>query len=400
MKILAIETSCDETALAILDATGDIESPKFTVLASALNSQIEIHKEYGGVFPAMAKRAHAENIVPLLETCLSEFISESSSNKQDPESNPGRQNDVLEKINWDEIKTILDREPELFAKLETFIKKNPKPDVDLLAVTSGPGLEPALWVGINFARALSVAWSIPLLPINHMEGHIASVLLEQNVAVFPVLALLISGGHTELIHIPEWKSYTKIGQTVDDAIGEAYDKVARLLDLSYPGGPEISKLANNAREAKITIPDEIALPRPMLHSKDFNFSFSGIKTAALYLVQRLKEPTGELSAAQKEAIALEFETAVTEVLCKKLTKAIIEYGTNSIIVGGGVIANTYIRSELQKVAAQEDVAIYFPNKELSTDNAVMIAMAAYLQQFDTDVVVNPTIKAEGNLSLD
>jgi len=387
MKILAIETSCDETALAVLDATGNIESPKFSVLASALNSQIEIHKEYGGVFPAMAKRAHAENIIPLLDELLTRNTSIDDAFD-------------AEKINWNEIKTILDREPELFAKLETFITNNPKPDVDLLAVTSGPGLEPALWIGINFARALSVAWNIPLLPINHMEGHIASVLLEQNVAVFPMLALLISGGHTELIHIPEWKLYKKIGATVDDAIGEAYDKVARLLDLPYPGGPEISNLANNAREAKITIPDEITLPRPMLHSKDFNFSFSGIKTAALYLVQRLKEPTGELSAVLKEAIALEFETAVTEVLCKKLTKAIIEYGTNSVIVGGGVIANTYIRNELQKIAEQEDVAIYFPNKELSTDNAVMIAMAAYLQQFDTDVTINPIIKAKGNVSLD
>jgi len=385
MKILAIETSCDETALALLEASGDSTSPAFTIHNTALHSQIEIHKEYGGVFPAMAKRAHAKNIIPLLEEVLKDEVTE--------QNNPAD-------TDWTVIETILEREPEVFELLKKYSTTHTRPNIDLLAVTVGPGLEPALWVGINTARALSVLWNVPLIPVNHMEGHIASVLLEQQVTAFPVLALLISGGHTELILINEWGTYKKIGQTVDDAVGEAYDKVARMIGLPYPGGPEISKLATTARESSKEIPEEISLPRPMLHSKDYNFSFSGLKTAVLYLIQKLEKEHSEISEIQKQFIALEFENAVTDVLIKKTTNAITEFGIQSVVVGGGVIANQHIREKLTDTATKEDVKIFFPQQELSTDNAVMIAMAAYLGQFSDEVTVNPKIIAKGNLSLD
>jgi N6-L-threonylcarbamoyladenine synthase len=245
-------------------------------------------------------------------------------------------------------------------------------------------------------------WNIPLLPVNHMEGHIASVLLAQQVTTFPLLSLLISGGHTELLVSNAWGDYNKIGQTLDDAVGEAYDKVARMIDLPYPGGPEISKLAEQARTNAIEVSSAISLPRPMLHSKDYNFSFSGLKTAVLYLVKDLKEKseTQVITALQKQQLALEFETAVTDVLVKKVTNAITEYGIQSVIVGGGVIANTHIRNTLQETAQKEGVKLYVPEQALSTDNAVMIAMAGYLEQFRNTPTVNPNIVARGNLSLD
>jgi N6-L-threonylcarbamoyladenine synthase len=319
-----------------------------------------------------------------------------NDSKEEYETGPGDPRflgaDSLETVDWQEVEKILEREPNLFDTLKIYVTTHKKPDIDMLAVTAGPGLEPALWVGINFARALSLIWDIPLLPINHMEGHLASVLLDDKVGTFPALALLISGGHTELIRIEKWGSYDKIGQTLDDAVGEAYDKVARMLGLPYPGGPEISKLAEMGR--RDTVPT-IVFPRPMMHSGDYNFSFSGLKTAVLYKVQEL----GTLSDTQKIEIATAFEDAVTEVLVHKVKKAIQEYNAESLIVGGGVIANTHLRNSLQTLAEEEGVQLYVPDKALTTDNAVMIAMAAYISQFSHTATVCPDIKAEGNWSV-
>lgn len=379
MKILGIETSCDETALAVIEASGDLHAPHFTVLNTALYSQIETHRQYGGVFPAVAKREHAHNFTPLLESLLSNATTEPFD---------------ASSVDWENIKTMLDREPDLFEKLKAYIETHEKPLIDLITVTEGPGLEPALWVGINAARALSCIWNIPMLGINHMEGHIASVLLEKNVDAFPVLALLISGGHTELVLVEHWGAYTKIGETRDDAIGEAYDKVARMLGLPYPGGPEISKLARYAREHNI-LDESLKLPRPMLHTADFDFSLSGLKTAVLYKVQAL----GELTDTHKYTIAREFEQAITDVITIKTRKAIEAHEVHGLIVGGGVIANTYIREALTRVGAETNIPVFFPTHALATDNAVMIATVGYLKQHTTPAQIAPELRANGNLSL-
>jgi N6-L-threonylcarbamoyladenine synthase len=236
-----------------------------------------------------------------------------------------------------------------------------------------------------------------------MEGHVVSPLIESNTKVqFPALALLISGGHTELVHIKDWTEYEVIGRTRDDAIGEAFDKVARLLSLPYPGGPHISKLAAQGREQNVT--PRYQFPRPMINSKDFDFSFSGIKTAVLYKIQNQQShpqisKTFELSPDIKIEIALEFENAVTEVLITKTKKALEEYGAKTLILGGGVIANTYIREQFKKLIEEySDVQLLIPEFKHSTDNAVMIAAAAYINDLKGNI--HPIeLKAQGNLSL-
>lgn len=368
MKILGIETSCDETALSYISSMGDLSSPTFKVLGTALNSQIEIHKEYGGVYPALAKREHAKNLVPLLKT-----IFKDKDEVQADES---------------DVQIFLEREPELKENLIDFVKTHKKPDLDIIAVTYGPGLEPALWIGINFAKALGKLWNIPVIKINHMEGHMVSSLLQSKIDSFPAVSLLISGGHTELIEIKKWGEYKLIGQTVDDAVGEAYDKVARMLELPYPGGPEISKLAEMGRVKNVST-DDFPLPRPMLNSKDLNFSFSGLKTAVLYLLKDIEDVNDDI----KLMVAKEFEQAVVDVLLKKTKKAMEEVGTDTLIVGGGVIANQYIRDNLKELGT-----VHFPTKELSTDNATMIAMAGYIAKLNG---ASPDLdfKAVGNLKL-
>jgi len=403
MKILGIETSCDETALSLLDAnepsTGSDNNPEFKVLGTALFSQIELHKEYGGVYPSLAKREHAKNLIPLLEQMFAGFATKKPASE-------------ITEFTDEQIKTleeIFSREPEL---LETFLKYIPtiqRPNIDIIAVTYGPGLEPALWVGINFARALSYIWQIPVVPTNHMEGHIVSVLKDNSdIIEFPMVSLLISGGHTELILIKNWGDYEIIGQTLDDAVGEAFDKVARLMDLEYPGGPKISKLAEDARaenlpekllEENPELAEKIKLPRPMLNSGDYNFSFSGIKTAVLYLIQKL-QASGEFDETIKKAIALEFENAATEVLFKKTSRAVEEFKAKRLIIGGGVIANKHIRdtfSKLETSGGSSPIKVSVPEFELATDNAVMIAMAGYFKSLRITPEIFPEIRAEGNL---
>ena len=418
MIILGIETSCDETALSLIEATGDLTVPNFKILGTALHSQIELHKQYGGVFPMMAKREHAKNIIPLFDSLMQKNILAKVS---DGEKIVGENKNesgavILDEATQNLIKEIFKKETDLAENFIEYISKTSKQKIDMIAVTSGPGLEPALWVGINFAKVLSLVWNIPLLPVNHMEGHILSVLseasLDQNKISninFPAIALLISGGHTEIVLVKSFGDYQIIGQTVDDAVGEAFDKVARILDLEYPGGPKISKLANEAEkiitaETYLKITAELSeknmlikLPRPMLNTPDYNFSFSGLKTAVLYLVKKLKEQNLYNDNTRK-LVAKEFQDACIEVLSKKVSRAINEYSAQSLIIGGGVIANTEIRQEFLKLN-NDFFKVYIPEMSLATDNAVMIAFAGYLSQFKTTPTINPDIKAEGNLRL-
>ncbi len=386
MKILSIETSCDETALAILEATGNDNKFNFKIKNSVLYSQVEKHRKYGGVYPSLAKREHAANLMPLLLE-----LTETDTKKENIEVD-----EELKK----ELEEMFSREPELFEAVIKNINKISKPDVDMIAVTTGPGLEPALWVGINFARALSIIWNIPIMPVNHMEGHMTSVLVDLSDdgpeildVVFPAVALLISGGHTQLIEINSWGDYKVIGGTRDDAVGEAFDKTARLLGLPYPGGPEISKLAQEARDVGLT--PSMTLPRPMMNTKDFDFSFSGLKTAVLYVVKDL----GELNEEQKKEIALEFENAATEVLIHKTKKALDKYNAKTLIVGGGVIANKFIRENLTTMVNELGVEILLPKRELSTDNAIMIGVAGFIKSLKEKPEMGADLKAIGNLSL-
>jgi N6-L-threonylcarbamoyladenine synthase len=326
------------------------------------------------------------------------------------------------------VEKILEREPELLTELKKLLETIARPEIDAIAVTNGPGLEPALWVGVTFAKALSAAWDIPLIPTNHMEGHIVVSSLSPSLdkeglgAVeylikqipYPALALLISGGHTQLVLIKDNLQYEIIGNTCDDAVGEAFDKVARMLGLPYPGGKVISDLAKKERAE---FPDKKApypLPRPMLHSKDFNFSFSGLKTAVLYTLKKIslnslsKNESGEhfseknvladVTEQIKQELSLEFENAVLEVLGYKTSQAIEKFGPQALIIGGGVSANPQIRFVLDQVCQKYNIIFLVPEVSASTDNALMIALAGYMnilagKKSDT------SFKANGNLSL-
>jgi len=419
MKILAIETSCDETAIAILEGIGDERAAEFTVLGNALLSQIDLHRQYGGVFPALAKREHAKNLVPILEAALeeAECVRE------------GKQ--VLSDGLLAEVAALLTREPGLTETFLTFISECEPPEIDAIAVTAGPGLEPALWVGINFAKALALVWEKPLVAVNHMEGHILAALSQREAPStksegpnkfqaeklkieniqFPILALLISGGHTELVVMKKWLEYERLGQTRDDAVGEAFDKVARMLELPYPGGPEISRLAEEVRAQAGAICDQTAgfgsgsgslrlapnvrLPRPMINENSCDFSFAGLKTAVLNLLK--KNP--DIGEQEKKHIAHEFENAVTEVLWKKTARALEETGAQMLVIGGGVSANTHIKRTFIANVAREfsGVDLRIPAASLSTDNAIMIALAGYYRALRKEYAAD--FKANGNLSL-
>jgi len=390
MIILSIETSCDETAISLLRAEGEFPHATYEILGDAIWSQIDVHKEYGGVFPALAKREHAAIIVPILNKALAESGLES-----DP-----TENEVSEEMKT-KIINLLEREPGLADKLLSFFKEAGITEIDLIAVTSGPGLEPALWVGVNFAKALALLWNTPVVGVNHMEGHIlASVYdVERDDQLsdipFPAISLLISGGHTELILMKDWGDYEKIGQTRDDAVGEAYDKVARLLGISYPGGPEVARLAGEARKREL--PQYTELPSPMLHSKDLDFSFSGLKTAVRYAVA-----DKTLTDDEKTAIARDFEDAVTTVLLKKTISAIDTHGAKTLIVGGGVSANTHIKRTVETFLLENypEVTSYFPAPGLSTDNSIMIALAGHARAKSAMLPTGTdVIRADGNRSL-
>jgi len=392
MIILSIETSCDETAVSIIDARGTVTKPSFKLLGNSLYSQVKLHAKYGGVMPNLAKREHAKNLPHLLVETL----------KQAKFHTPHKIKKPLGAKELRGVLSALAREEECAKEIILIGESIKKPKIDAIAVTFGPGLEPALWVGITVAKALGAMWNIPVVPVNHMEGHIVSVLFSKATSQklkaisYPSLALLISGGHTELVLSKSPLSYNTIGKTRDDALGEAYDKVARMMNLPYPGGPEVSKLADKKRQAgykKI----KWNLPRPMIHSGDFDFSFSGLKTAVLYAIQK----HGKLTGTNKEELAKEFEDAVTEVIVEKTRKAIVKYKPKNLIIGGGVIANPHIRSAFQALAEECSIPLHIPERELATDNSVMIGMAGYLQIKKKPSLLKSKkpITAKGNVTL-
>ncbi|MBI4692314.1 MAG: tRNA (adenosine(37)-N6)-threonylcarbamoyltransferase complex transferase subunit TsaD [Candidatus Terrybacteria bacterium] len=357
MIILAIETSCDETAIAVLE----IKRGKFRILSNVVASQVKIHAHWGGVVPNLAKREHQRNLPIVLKKAL----------KKIPNS-----------------KFLI-------------------PKIDLIAVTIGPGLEPALWTGINFARDLSKVWGKPIIGINHMEGHILSVFLNRKEFLifnfqparpsggFPILALLVSGGHTELVLMRKWLDYKIIGQTLDDAAGEAFDKVAKMLGLPYPGGPQVAKFADSHQSSVVS--SQIKLPRPMINSKNYDFSFSGLKTAVLYKIKELRIMNKEL----RIAICAEFQQAVIDVLISKTIRAAKEYKVKTIILGGGVAANNELRKQLscQLSAVSRKLNFLLPAKNFTGDNAAMIAVAAYFRAKKKQFSKSDNLKADGNLKL-
>ncbi len=371
MKILAIETSCDETALALVEARGGLRNPKFKILKNLVASQIKIHRPFGGVVPNLAKREHIKNL-PIL------------------------------------FKKILNS--------KSYILNS----IDLIAVTVGPGLEPCLWTGINFAKELFRELRIKnkglrIIGASHLEGHLYSFLLNSSAEggsasrrrrgsplaaggksyilnsknIFPAIALIISGGHTILLLMKDLIHHKKLGETRDDATGEAFDKVARLLNLPYPGGPEIEKLA------KYGDSDAINFPRPMLNQKNYDFSFSGLKTAVLYYLrnQNLKPNTHNL----KPNVAAAFQQAAFDVLISKTLRAAKEFNAKSILISGGVAANKTLKKEFQKTIKKLPIINYqLLITEFPTDNAVMIAVAGYINSIQGKKL---RMVAQSNLNL-
>ena len=409
MIILAIETSCDETSVAIVEAKGGLKNPSFEILSNVVLSQIKIHARWGGVVPMMAKREHQKNLIPIFKKALikSELLK--------PTTVVGSQNRHRKSV-----LAILNREPELLEQFLKFIPTIKIPKIDVIAVTVGPGLEPALWVGVNFAKALATVWNKPIVGVNHMEGHVVASLLKLNlkskiseIMQFPAIALLVSGGHTELVLIKKWGDYKIVGQTRDDAAGECFDKTARMLELPYPGGPQIAKQAENFKKYPLTfriggwtrreIEKEafnIKLPRPMIDSKDYDFSFSGLKTAVLYMLRDMKERRVNIGDFTP-MICNEIQQAIIDVLISKTIKAAKEYDAKSIILGGGVAANSELRLQMKKAVKDKlsSTALYLPPAKLTTDNAAMIGAAGYLRAAKKEFINPNKLVAQGNLGL-
>ena len=322
MLILGVESSCDETGLALYDSEQGL-------LAHALHSQVAMHAEYGGVVPELASRDHIRRVLPLTERVLLEAG-----------------------------KTLH--------------------DIDAIAYTQGPGLSGALLVGTSFAASLAFSLNIPTINVHHLEGHLLAPLLEDNPPTFPFVALLVSGGHSQLMRVDGVGRYQLLGDTLDDAAGEAFDKTAKLLGLGYPGGPALAKLAEQSpchspRQAAAQRP--FKLPRPLLHSGDLNFSFSGLKTAVLSLVNK-HQPLDE---ATKADVAWEFQEAITEVLTAKCMTALRDTGLDSLVVSGGVGANLKLREKLNAAVKAKHCKVSYPRLEFCTDNGAMIAFAGAMR---------------------
>jgi N6-L-threonylcarbamoyladenine synthase len=312
MLILGIESSCDETGLALYDSESGL-------IGHVLNSQVDLHRLYGGVVPELASRDHIRFILPLLD--------------------------------------------ELFDKTNKNVT-----ELDAIAYTKGPGLSGALLVGASVAESLAMSLDIPTIPIHHLEGHLLSPFLENDQPAFPFLALLVSGGHSQLIHVRELGDYEIIGDTLDDAAGEAFDKSAQLLGLGYPGGAALSNLASTGSSF-------YSLPKPLINSDDLNFSFSGLKTAVLNLVKK-EQPLDE---SKKANIAYAFQESITDVLTKKCLKALNEKNLSCLVVSGGVGANRQLRDKLKSLSQKHDFELFFPSLEFCTDNGAMIAIAGFFR---------------------
>jgi N6-L-threonylcarbamoyladenine synthase len=318
MLVLGIETSCDETGVALYDSA--VAEPSRALLSHRLHTQAAMHEAYGGVVPELASRDHIRRLVPLLEGTLADA---------------GRT----------------------------------RADIDAIAVTEGPGLVGALLVGVGFAHALGFALRKPVIGVHHLEGHLLSPLMSADPPAFPFVALLVSGGHTQLMQVAGVGDYTMLGETVDDAAGEAFDKTAKLLGLPYPGGPSLARLAEFGDE------NAFALPRPMLHSGNLDFSFSGLKTAVATTVRGL----GNVCEAAKADLAASFQRAAVDLLVAKSMAALRQTRTKRLVVAGGVGANRLLRDELVRATAKRGARVHFPELAWCTDNGAMIALAGALR---------------------
>jgi N6-L-threonylcarbamoyladenine synthase len=335
MIILGIETSCDETSISVLKDGKEM-------LSNHISSQIDIHKEYGGVVPEIASRHHIKNIAAIME------------------------------ISLEEAGITLD-------------------DIDYIAVTYAPGLIGALLVGVSFAKGLSYGRDIPIIPVHHIKGHIYANFLEHDI-VLPTIALVVSGGHTNIIHIDENHKFTNLGGTLDDAVGESYDKIARVMGIGYPGGPVVDKLSYEGDASKIPMPE------PKVGGYDF--SFSGVKTSVINYVNKMNMKKEEYNPAD---LAASFQTRVVDILCKKTLKAAKEKGVKNIVIAGGVAANSLLRKELLERGKVEGVEVFYPSLKLCTDNAGMIAAAGYykLKYGEKDkVFANLKLNGIANLEID
>lgn len=313
MNVIGIETSCDETGVAIYNESRGI-------IANQLYSQVDLHQRFGGVVPELASRDHIRRTLPMLDQVL-----------RDADLEPG--------------------------------------DINAIAYTAGPGLVGALLVGASVAKALAFAWDVPALGIHHMEGHMVAARLDEEPPDYPFVALLVSGGHTQLMACSKPQHYELLGDSQDDAAGEAFDKVAKMLGLPYPGGPAIAEIARRGN------PERFTFPRPMTNKPGLNFSFSGLKTFTLNTVQSI----GDLSEQDKADIAIAFQEAVVDTIRIKCERALDETGLNSLVIAGGVSANVELRSRLDKLAQRKNCLVYCPPLQLCTDNGAMIAYAGYLR---------------------
>jgi N6-L-threonylcarbamoyladenine synthase len=323
MIVLGIESSCDETGVALVKTAYGLPGAVATwpvLLAHALHSQIEMHQAYGGVVPELASRDHIRRVIPLTQSVLDQAGVQAA-------------------------------------------------EIDVVAFTRGPGLAGALLVGAGVAAGLAAAWRKPLLGVHHLEGHLLSPFLSQDPPTFPFVALLVSGGHTQLMQVNTVGDYALLGETIDDAAGEAFDKSAKLLGLPYPGGPGLARLAEQGD------PKAFALPRPLLHSGNLDFSFAGLKTAVLTLTQRLGPGLHDRLAD----VAASTQAAIVEVLVKKSMRALAQTGLKRLVVAGGVGANSALRAQLNAQCQQQSVRVHYPELHLCTDNGAMIAMAAAMR---------------------
>ncbi len=331
MLILGIETSCDETAAAVVE----VKKGRFLSRANTVLSQINIHKKYGGVVPEIAARKHVKNIIPVIDQTLKRA------------------------------------------------RVSPK-NIDRIAVTTGPGLMTSLLVGSQTAKTLAFAWNKKIVPVNHLKAHLYANFLHNKKVIFPVVALIVSGGHTELILMRNATSFKKIGQTIDDAAGEAFDKVAQLIGLSYPGGPALAKLALGGDATAF------AFPRPMLDADNFDFSFSGLKTAVRYAVEKSPRLTSPL----KKNLAASFQQASVDVLVAKTVRAATVYKAKMLMLAGGVAANVLLRDTVTREAKKIKRPLLIPDFIFCTDNAAMIAVAGYFEKpVDWDkIIVDPNLE--------
>lgn len=332
MRILGIETSCDETGVAIYDEEKGL-------IANQLHTQIALHADYGGVVPELASRDHIRKLAPLLQAAL--------------------------------------QEAHLTAK-----------DIDGIAYTSGPGLVGALLVGSTVARSLAYAWNIPAIGVHHMEGHLLAPMLEENPPHFPFVALLVSGGHTQLVRVDGVGRYELLGESIDDAAGEAFDKTAKLLGLDYPGGAALARLALKGT------PNRFAFPRPMTDRPGLDFSFSGLKTFAANTLHQVMQEEGELTEQSKADIAYAFQEAVVDTLAIKCKRALKQTGLKRLVIAGGVSANKQLRQTLAELMQQLGGEVFYPQPQFCTDNGAMIAYAGFLrlkqgQQQDLAIEVRP-----------